>query len=109
MRVLISIMVFTMGLASAHGAEAKDVTLKGDKKYGACSGSEILSDFFKRYPPKETSSFNLEIDLDAASDEIFVYYNNMPAYEGDITYYDSHNCQFLRTENNRVVEGDEND
>ncbi len=109
MRFLLSIFALLIFSVSATIAQDKAVTLEGDKKYGECFGSKILADFFKRYPPKNTAEFSLEIDLNKTTDEIFVYYDNMPAYEGDVSYYDAQTCLYLRTENDRVSASDGND
>jgi len=78
-------------------AEARKPTVRGDKKYGKCYSSEVLRDFFERYPPR-SEKFSLEIDLTKKRNEIFVYYHDADAYPGMTAYYDSKSCEFLRDE-----------
>lgn len=88
-------MLATFGGANASNQGAK---LTPDKKYGACHGSEILSDFFKRFPPPKNSRFSLEIDISKKTNEIYVYYYELADYEGMTAFYSGETCEFLRTE-----------
>lgn len=87
-------------LASAPAdAAGKGVKLNGDKKYGDCWGSQILGDFFERYPPPQNARFDLEIDINKSTREIFVYYRDVRQYEDLTAFYDSKACNYLRAEN----------
>ena len=105
MRPIILTAILFVLLGGAHAAVREDVTVNGDTEYGSCLGSKILTDFFQRYPP-ETKEFSLEIDIDRATNEIYVYYYDMPDYEDEVTYYDGDTCAFLRTDNMADPEGE---
>lgn len=84
--------------ASPAGASDKGVKMRGDKKYGECWGSAILADFFKRNAPPRNARFNLELDIDKQSNEIYVYYRDVAEYDGLTAFYSGETCEFLRTE-----------
>ncbi|GEM_PF-4909197 len=83
--------------ANAIASEQAAPTVKSDKKFGSCWGADIMSDYFKRFPPVG-AKFSLEIDIDRKAHEIYVYYHDMPEYAGQVSYYDSETCEYLRTE-----------